>query len=377
MKLKTINYYQLLILVVLTTILISSCTAIPSESGMMKDLEGVKMSKAELGIRLNEFGKYFAGKVEESADEIILKSDNRKIKMNALEWKINAIPRAMESLVILDPVASGVDIYAFSAQMENFFKRGNGKGLFGDYQYVVINACEDIMNEAEILANDFRDAKYRQETMKSINDWVEDNPINNLNFYRRSTFKLMAKTLGAEEYTLGSTVGSMAEGIYDIRQQITTYTEFLPKHVKWQAQFTAYELLGDSTVEKTFGNFDRVVNSAERITKVVEETPVLVKDIQQSSFAEINRQRALTLSALANERAILIEAISAERAAILKDINQQREETLEKFDELAERTISKSSILAGDLIDKIFFRTLILLLIVFVGGVVALKIIKK
>ena len=377
MKLKTFNYYQLLIFAVLTTFLISSCTTIPSESAMMVNLEGVKMSKIELGIRLNEFGKYFAGKVEEGADEIILYSNNRKVKMNALEWKINAIPKALESLVILDPVASGVDIYAFSGQMENFFKNGNGKDLFGDYQYVAINTCEDIMHEVENLAVDFRDTKYRQEVMKSLNDWIEENPIKNLKFNRRSTIEVMAKTLGEEEYTLGSTVGSMAEGIYDLRQQITTYTDYMPKSIKWQLQLSSYELFGDSAVEKTFYNLDRIVNATERITKIVEETPSLITDIQQSSFEEIDRQLLFTLSTLSNERKILVDEIRSERSIVLKDIFQQRIETLDRIEKLTEKTINQSSFIADDLIDKIFIRVLILLAIVFIGGIVVIKVFKK
>jgi hypothetical protein len=87
----------------------------------MKDLEGVKMTSTELRIRLNEFGKYFAGSIEETADEIIERTDDIEVKRNALEWKINVIPRALESLVIIDPVAAGTDIYALCLQMDHFF----------------------------------------------------------------------------------------------------------------------------------------------------------------------------------------------------------------------------------------------------------------
>jgi hypothetical protein len=377
MKLLSNNYFQRLITSLLIAYLFSSCTTISTESDSMKDLEGLQMTQIELSIRLNEFDKFFNGTVEEAADEIIRSTDNKEIKMNALKWKINVIPCAMESLVIPDPRAAGVDLYALSGQMLEFFSNGNGKNLFGKYQYIAIKASEDIKEEIMKIANDFRDIRYRQETTKIVEDWIKGNPIQNIQFNRRSTFDLLAKTLGAEEYTLGSSVGDIAQGVQDIRRQITTYTEFLPEHIKWRAQLASYEIFGDSVVQKTFSNFDRLVNSTEKVSKVAEETPSLIRELQQSSFTEINRQLLLTLTTLANERKILIDEMRNERLEVLKDINKQRFESLDRIEKLADKSINQSAIIADDLVDKIFFRSLILLMIIFVGGIVTLKFFRK
>ena len=181
-------------LISILLLFITACSTVSKESAMMTDLEGVNMTQVELGIRINEFGKYFVWTVEEAADEIIQNTDADQIKMNALEWKINAIPQALQSLVILDPLAAGYDVYALSEQMYEFFKKGNGKNLFGSQQYIAIKACEDILDEMEVIADDFRDKKYEQETIKYLDEWVKDNPIKNLQFNRKSTFDLMAST---------------------------------------------------------------------------------------------------------------------------------------------------------------------------------------
>ena len=377
MKLITFNSFFLILFVVFATIFFSTCTTTSSESGMMEQVEGVNMTRTELSIRLNEFGKYFAGKVEEVADEIIQKSDDRQIKMNALEWKINVIPQAFESLVIIDPLAAAIDLTALCLQMEEFFATGYGKNLFGDYQYIAIDACNEIKNEVEKIGNEFSNKENRSKIRNQIMEWVKANPIKSLQFNRRSTFEVMAKTLGEQNYSLGESVGSIAEGVYDIRKQITTYTDFMPKSVKWQAQLTSYELLGDSTIEKSLDNFDRIVNSTERITKVVEETPSLLEDFQQSSFEEINRQLAYTLTTLINERMILVDKIMDERMIVLKDLYQQRIETLEKIDKLADKTMNQSSVIAIDVIDKIFLRLFVLLVIIYVVGVVTIKLMRK
>jgi len=249
--------YPRIALLCLSLYYFSGCTAVSTESTLMKDLEGVKMTATELRIRLNEFGKYFAGTIEETADEIIQNTNNVEVKRNALEWKINIIPRALESLVIIDPVAAGTDIYALCLQMEHFFRLGNGKNLFKEQQPLAIDASEDILKEIRKVADDFRDYEDRAEIERLLAIWVIQNPIKNLRFNRKSTLDLMAAALGSEEYSLGSTVGSMAEGIHDLRRQITIYTDFLPKHVKWQLEYELYSLMGDSTFENTFNNIAR------------------------------------------------------------------------------------------------------------------------
>jgi len=377
MRMHAFKSYPRIALLCLSLYYFSGCTAVSTESTLMKDLEGVKMTATELRIRLNEFGKYFAGTIEETADEIIQNTNNVEVKRNALEWKINIIPRALESLVIIDPVAAGTDIYALCLQMDHFFRLGNGKDLFKEEQPLAIDASEDILKEIRKVADDFRDYKDRAEIERLLAVWVIQNPIKNLRFNRKSTLDLMAAALGSEEYSLGSTVGSMAEGIHDLRRQITIYTDFLPKHVKWQLEYELYSLMGDSTFENTFNNIDRVVYSTERITKVLEESPELVKELQRSTMAEVNRQLLITLSTLANERAIVLDALTAERVAIMEEIYNQRIETLDRIDTLAQSTINQSTLFAADVIDKIFWRVLIILGVVFIGGIVALKIYKK
>ena len=169
----------------------------------------------------------------------------------------------------------------------------------------------------------------------------------------------------------------MSEGIHDIRRQITFYTEFLPKHVKWQAEFAAHDLLGDSTLQKTLNNLDRIIESTERITLVAEQTPALMKEIQLSTLAEVNKQLLIVLNSLSKEREIILASLSSERIAAFEEINRERSETLDKIEEMTKGAINHSSIIADNLIDKIFIRILILLIVIFIGAIITLKVWKK
>lgn len=360
-----------------TVFLLFGCTAVSQETVMMEELEGVKMSATELSIRLNEFGKLFAGAVEEAADEIIENTDDLEVKKNALLWKTNAVPAALKSLTILDPVAAGIDLFALCYQMQQFFSSGYGKDLFKDQQVIAIDASNKLVYEAELIANEFRDKKYRKEGDMVLAAWVIKNPLKNLKFNRRSTFEITAKTLGKEEYGLGSTVGSIAVGVHDIRRQITVYTEFLPKQIKWQAEYELYNLMEDSSFQNTFNNLDRIVNSTERITNIVEYTPDLIKELQLSSLSEINRQRLQTLQLVSQEREAILNAVTKERIAVMNEINREREESLDRIEKITNDAFIHSSVFAGDVIDKIFWRVLIILALAFAGGFILIMYYKK
>jgi hypothetical protein len=356
---------------------LAGCTSTTKESVMMNELEGVKMTPTELSIRLDEFGKYFIETVEASADEIITETNSIVVKKNALEWKINVIPQILQSLTMPDPVAAGTDVRALCMQMDQFFTIGNGRDVFEDQQYIAIKASSNILDELKNIADDLRETKYFKKNEKLFQEWVDQNPIEDLNFYRKSTFDTMAKALGSEEYGLGTTVGSIAENVQNIRQQIAFYTDFLPKHVKWQAELELYNLMGDTTIEKTFNNIDRIVYSTERISKVMEESPELIKELQQSSLIALNHQLLIALSKMSEEREIILKNITDERIAVLENIYQQRIETLDRIDSLASKTVTQSSVFANDIVDKIFWRLIIILGIGFIGWIVAIKFIRK
>jgi len=353
------------------------CTTVPQETIMMKDLEGVNMTASELGIRMSEFGKYFISKTEEASEEIRISSNDITVKKNALKWRLNAIPAAIQAASILDPVAAGIDIWALCAQQQQFFTDGNGKKLFGKYQYIAIDASTELMDEMEKLANDFRDEKYRRGAANDIEEWTKEHPIKDLNFHRRSTLDLLAKSLGSEVYSLGSTVGSIAIGVHDIRKQITLYTDLLPKQIKWQAEYIAYEIFGDSTMENLMNNFNTITQSTSKITDVVEGSSQMVEELQQSTLNNINNQRLATLKALTEERIAVMESIALERVAILADINRERNETLDRLEKISQSAVNKTTIVVTDIIDSLFWRVLILLAVIFVGLILLFRIKKQ
>jgi hypothetical protein len=376
MKRKYNNVILSVIMVVTTMLTITGCLSAPTETALMKEA-GVIVSITEYKIRLREFGYRFTGRVELSADEIISRTSDNEIKKQALLWKMHAIPAMIRSISINDPFAAGIDSWILSVQMLQYFEDGYGKDLFGEYQDIAITASKLIVSDIENLARQIKGEGDISRTQKTTRDWTKKHPLKNNKFLRVSALDTVAHIIGSESYSLGGTVENIAISVDELKNQVTLYTNYLPKQIKWQIEYAAYEMFGDSTMENMMQNLNTITRSTDRITNVVEETPLLVEELQQSSLENINYQRLATLTALTDERIAVMESIKLERIAILEDINRERNETLDRLEKISNKAVNKTTIFASDIIDKIFLRVLIILAVVFVGGFFLLTYHKK
>jgi len=373
------TYKKLIISVIMVvTILftLSGCFSAPKETALMKET-GATASIVEYKLRLNEFGHRFSGIVELTADEIISKASDNEIKKQALLWKIYAIPAMIRSLSINDPIAAGIDAWILSVQLLQYCEEGYGKDLFGEYQALAIKASKLIVSDVEQLARVLKGTDDISKGQNITKDWVKKNPIKNNKFLRVSALDKVAHIIGSEDVDVGAAVGNIALSVDELKNQITLYTDFLPKQIKWQAQYELYNFLGDSLVDKSINNIDRIVLSTERISKTIEESPELVREIKETTLLELNKQRLETLQLISQERMAVLETITQERIEIMKQIHTERTESLDRIEEIVSKTVNQSSLFAADVIDKIFWRVLIILAIVFIGGVLAIKILKK
>jgi hypothetical protein len=370
MKRKYNNLILSIIMVVTASFTINGCFSAPTETALMKEA-GVKVSITEYKIRLTEFGYRFSGIVELSADEIISQSPDNEIKKQALLWKIYAIPAMIRSISINDPFAAGVDSWILSVQMLQYFEDGYGKDLFGDYQDIAITASKLIVSDIENLAREIKRGDDISRGRKITSNWTKKHPLKNNKFLRLSALDTVAHVIGSEGYSLGGTVENIAISVVELKNQVTLYTHYLPKHIKWQAEYELYNFLGDSLIEQSVNKIDRVILSTEKISNTIEESPELVKEIQFSTLLEIDKQRLETLEMISQERMAVLEAVTMERIALMET------ESLDRIEEIASKTINQSSLFAADVIDKIFWRVLIILAVVFIGGVVTIRLYRK
>ena len=61
-------------------------------------------------------------------------------------------------------------------------------------------------------------------------------------------------------------MGSLEEGMDDIRQRLTIYSDFLPKLIRWQAEYLLQQESLNQHIDTLTSDFSSITHSVDRIT---------------------------------------------------------------------------------------------------------------
>ena len=324
----------------------------------MQNIENARMNSAEVGIRLNDIGIRYCLNIENTADKIIAKAENVRVKQNALLWKMYGIPALIKSLSIRDPIAAGTDIWVLIAQMNQFFESGNGRDLFGSQQKIAVDAVKNMETDFINLASEFNDSAM---VTKSKVD----------------TVTIRAGELSRKQLDLSSSIGDVVASVNNLEDRLTLYTDFMPKQARWQVEYLIYELIPDSLKDKPFESLGSMAASIERISRTIEGSPELISSLQEKIMKDINEQRILTIESLKEERKIIMEMIMSERSNVMKEIDRQRVAALDNVSLLTDKSIKSSGDMLVDAADRILLRLVVLLFIGIILFIIYSRYVKK
>jgi len=365
---KTI-FIKILPQILLPVFFFGCSTIIPSESKLMRDTNTENITSYELRNRLNVFSIRFSNIVERAADEIINSTDDQKIRENALLWKMNSIPAANQAIFLSDPMAALIDISAFCLQMFYFLESGKGKDLFGDHQQIAITASDQLGKEVLRIWERAR-GQVIIDSIKIVTDpilkWAETYPVEDLSFIRRSVMDTLFSHLEYGEIGIQESVGSMAVSIYDMRERLTIYTEQLPKQARWQAEYALNKGFDNLNIKRSLENFERITNSIDSITRVIEQSPDLINSVQYRTMAKLTA-----------ERIALLDALKAERVALLAEVDLQRLQTIDVVESFTEKMLNQSETRIENLIDHFYWRLLYILILIYVVLLITFISLKK
>jgi hypothetical protein len=373
-KRRILIYFPPIACACIFVVFCSSCVPkIKEQSAYMKEAQ-VEISAYELQLRMHDFANSMAGDIELAADQIISSSDDPEIDRNALLWKMNAIPVGFTAAFAPDPLLALVDSWVFCKQMLIYFEEGAGKNLFGKWRYIAIDASRKLESKIEQIANKSAKRERVIRAKKAIEAGVRKHPIESILFVRKSALDAEAELLGKEKLDLGRTVQTVNEGMTDLRNRMSTYTEYLPKQARWQGEYLTGELLGTGVLQDSLMT---VNDSLSRITKVIESSPKILDEKLLLMIESINDQRVATFEELRKERIEVVKAIQEERVAVLEAVRQERIDSFKDLDAIISKSLENSFVQANKMVNRIFLLTAILLIIIVVLCFTAFLIMRK
>ncbi|MCH4824156.1 hypothetical protein ML462_13335 [Gramella lutea] len=339
----------------------------------------VEISQQELRTTMNDFFYRFERSITESADSIMQLSSDPVIDREALIWKLNSIPIANTAIYNSDPFLGYIDMAVFTYQLKLYFENGAGKNLFGSHQDIAIQTMDSLWKDLLDIGRNLVPDNDISEGTKLVTDFAEEHPLHSSYFVRQSTIPLMTKIQTAEKVTFKGLAEDMSQNLDQMRSQLGSYMEVLPKQVRWESEYLINNTMTNPVLTS---RFDSLTNLLERSVVLLESTPSLIDTQRETAFEDIRNERIAVINALQQEREIIFEEIKKEREIVLAElseqINLQREATFKDLTALTNQSIDTTFNRTEEIIDKLFWRTIvlisILLVLIFIGVVVYKKI---
>ncbi len=352
---------------------------------------GVDITTAELRLVLYRYQGVFAAKIHQAADKIFANESDRDVREMSIRWKINAVPTMQSAVFQLDPLAGLADAWGLTAQMENFFTTGNGKELFGDSQAIAIETSRALRVEIRALAHSIvGDAKLREVEL-DFSTWLDENPILDIAFGRRST-SIDAASVTAARWGSGAmqSVGQIEDLVRDLSDRLSIYVAQVPELARSHAELLMIEadryML--APVWEDVASLERSAASAEQriqsIGAFIESSPDLIASERIAIVEALQRELEIALVDVDRQRLETLVSISAEREAIMNDIDSLRSDIMDdlravtavtttEVEEMVDRKALAIVAESESLVDMMFWRALILIAIGLAGLAIVLR----
>jgi hypothetical protein len=363
---------------IIVLVLAAGCAKQPAQSAMMIQTGDIAISAEELRILVRDLADAYAGVIEEAADEIIARTDDRDVRRRAYIWKIQAIPVAFQAIFLTDPMVALLDTYAFTYQMRLFFQEGPGRDAFGEQQEIAFEACDRL---AAMIAKVGRRASGhgpRKDVVEKIKAWAREHPIQGHSFSRDTLNAYLADVQAIQQVGGFKAIGKLTVDMSDLNARLTTIASHLPKQAHWQALLILEEYLdseeADILVEGLTefpGSLDRVALALEGLDDLVATEramaleAVRVERLEVQQFVDATLTR--TLEYLTQERLAILEAAQGERVAVLQAIHQERLDTIRVLQQERELILAEMNATA---VDHFFLRLIQILAVLLAVAVI-------
>jgi len=359
--------HPLIILGVLTTLLLASCSLVKIES------EQQPLSVNELNTRLliQAYAEEALERTEIAADSILKEAAGLiEIEKNALLWKIQTATALGKISFQTMPRVALVDTWSYMQEMQNLFQASTADTIFGPWGSLAIAAVEKNAERVEKIASSVLTKKEFPQYQQFVETYAREHPLTLENEFRHAPIR--EAYLSFKEFpdsTAVQTVGTLSEVVADATNRLDFGVDVAGKKLAWQTSLFLKESGLDSVpLETRLARLeyelqqlvDVAQNSPEILATAIEDFRSAVHPIFQGLNSEIRR----SMVSLALERRALDEMILRERIAL--DTIFQRERLALGLDarEIADTGIKNAFAEIHGMIKTLLFFGVIALIVV-------------
>ena len=332
------------ILTVLAFMLLSGtvgCTMTPSRRATEKDApirpEDVKVTSEQFRLRMRSLVGPMCGQIEQSADAIIAATPDLKVKLAALEWKMDAVPAMREALFRPDPYSAAFDTAALCMQMIEYFEHGPGREALGPAASAqAAAACRSMLDEYLKVVASATSSGDVSRARDFVQRWAADHPIRHSISDRESAMSRVYEQVFLDSRRAMEYVADASATADDMTRKLDVYSDQLFRQARWEVQRLQLELVRDYRVDQAVPLAERAVKSAEqavstvdRLAPVIERSlgvaegaPKILATERETAIKAVHDEMTRVLQAVREERITALEQVSKERGIASKEISQ-------------------------------------------------------
>jgi hypothetical protein len=340
------------------------------------DTHVTPLPKSDLKARLltREFATGMVNEVVRTADEIGGKTPDAELRLETIRFKLGASAAARRAALRTDPGLGLVDTWAFTRQMDEYFKTGAGNTLFGEQQSEVTAMTGELLRQITAIAREVSPTGGGPETERFIADYAAKYPLVDLNFARESIYPHWAAQRSKAD-SVTSTIGTPAEVMADAVDRITLYGDQLNDELRWRLELLAADPRYDTQDVRAMA--ERLDAELKRIAAVAEQSPDLaresIRNLRETivpALAQFDQRWQATLETFTEERKAIAAEVTFQREAIAAEVTSQRDAIAATLKEERAALMADTDRIATDLTERVFARVRVVLRELMVGACV-------
>jgi hypothetical protein len=321
------------------------------------------LSARDLNARIltHEFTARFILAVEQTSDDIAAGTDDPRIELNTLRWKI-AVARAGDRAASqMAPMLGLLDIWALAVQMHEYLDGGQGSSLFGPRQPGAVKVAADLAQEAQDIARGLGPPQEFQRELKFVHDYARAHPLESLDFARASVVDLWARETGTTSKLI-DTLGTVPEAMAQTGDLMRLYGDTVPSQMLWRAQLAAQRSgISSKEVQTALRRLDERL---ARLSAMADATPDLVNGVVQDVRKRVDRSWIEMLATVHSERIALAAAVGEERQAAMKDVDTERQAVAADAARISRQMISDTGAEVRRVVREALSLTIVLAIVV-------------
>ncbi|WP_412496308.1 chemotaxis protein [Shewanella chilikensis] len=355
-------------LVLCLSLLVSGCSLL--EVKLESGIEPLPQEQLSMRVFTREYASSFFAGVEQSADLILLRSDDLQSKSNALMWKINAEQTLGQTIFQVSPVAAMIDTWAFTAQMAQFFDSGNGNALFGEQTQLAANTSQQLLADYERRMQGLMSKADFDANQQFIREYAVAHPLFDISFPRVSAFNDWLSFRKIGEFDAVTTFGSVPEVMSDMSDRMAMLASQTPKLLGWKAElFALHSNINSKEVQQTLKD---ISETSAKFQQLMNESPQLMSELAVDLrreltplLAQLDASAERNLAQLSVERLALEKMVERERIALEQMVDRERQAVTKEADALVQRTVTQVFEELTGVIKSLILYIVLFLLVVF------------